>query len=241
MRVTIAQTAPKLNRSNLDEIVSIVKEYKKSSDLIVFAELALSGYMLQDKLYEDAWSLEELDVLAELSEDIDIVVGAALRDGKLFRNAALYFSQGKLLFKHIKVHLPNYGMFEEARYFEDGDSFEAFMAGEKRVSMLVCEDIWHESVHKELISLNPDIILVLAASPARGFSDDGLSIEKKWYKIIQEVAKECKAELVFVNRVGFEDGLGFWGGSCVVNKQGTISKTLNKFETAIETVEIEGK
>jgi len=241
MRVTIAQTAPKLNRSNLDAIVSTIKEHQKSSDLIVFAELALSGYMLQDKLYEDAWSLEELDVLAELSEDVDIAVGAALRDGKLFRNAALYFSQGKLLSKHIKVHLPNYGMFEEARYFEDGDSFEAFMAGEKKVSMLVCEDIWHESVHKELIALNPDIILVLAASPARGFADDGLAIEKKWYAIIQEVAKECRAELVFVNRVGFEDGLGFWGGSCVVDKQGTISKTLNKFETAIETVEIEGK
>jgi len=241
MRVTIAQTAPKLNRSNLDAIVSIIKEHKKSSDLIVFAELALSGYMLQDKLYEDAWSLEELDILAELSEDVDIAVGAALRDGKLFRNAALYFSQGKLLSKHIKVHLPNYGMFEEARYFEDGDSFEAFMAGDNKVSMLVCEDIWHESVHKELIALNPDTILVLAASPARGFTEDRLEIEQKWYAIIKQVAKECRAELIFVNRVGFEDGLGFWGGSCVVDKQGTISKTLNKFETAIETVEIEGK
>jgi len=241
MRVTIAQTAPKLNRSNLDEIVTIIKEYQKSSDLIVFAELALSGYMLQDKLHEDAWSLEELDVLAELSKNIDIAVGAALRDGKLFRNAALYFSQGKLLSQHIKVHLPNYGMFEEARYFEDGNTFEAFMAGDKKVSMLVCEDIWHESVHKELITLNPDTIIVLAASPARGFSDGGLAIEHKWYSIIKEVVKECNADLIFVNRVGFEDGLGFWGGSCVVDKQGTISKTLSKFETAIETVEIEGK
>jgi predicted amidohydrolase len=132
-------------------------------------------------------------------------------------------------------------MFEEARYFEDGDSFEAFMAGDNKVSMLVCEDIWHESVHKELIALNPDTILVLAASPARGFTEDRLEIEQKWYAIIKQVAKECRAELIFVNRVGFEDGLGFWGGSCVVDKQGTISKTLNKFETAIETVEIEGK
>jgi len=241
MRVTVAQTSPKLNRSNLEAVVAIIEEHKSNSDLIVFPELALSGYMLQDKLHEDAWSLEELNVLAELSEDVDIAVGAALRDGKLFRNAALYFSQGKLLSKHIKVHLPNYGMFEEARYFEDGDSFEAFMAGEKKVSMLVCEDIWHESVHRELTALDPDLILVLAASPARGFTEDGLEIEQKWYDIIKQVAKECRAELVFVNRVGFEDGLGFWGGSCVVDKQGTISKTLNKFETAIETVEIEGK
>jgi len=241
MRVTVAQISPKLNRSNLEDVATIIKEQSSCSDLIVFPELALSGYMLQDKLHEDAWKIEELEILADLSQDVDIAVGAALREEKLFRNAALYFSEGKLLSKHIKVHLPNYGMFEEARYFEDGEGFEVFMAGEKKISMLVCEDIWHESVHKELIALNPDIILVLAASPARGFSDDGLSIEKKWYKIIQEVAKECRAELVFVNRVGFEDGLGFWGGSCAVDKQGNIIKSLSKFETAIETVEIEGK
>ena len=238
MQVTLAQSAPKLNRSNLEDVITFVKEHKDRSDLIVFPELALSGYMLQDKLHEDAWSLEELDALATLSEDVDIAVGAALREGKLFRNAALYFSGGKLLSKHIKVHLPNYGMFEEARYFEDGDGFEAFESAYGRVSMLVCEDIWHESVHKELIALDPDIILVLAASPARGFSDDGLAIEKKWYGIIKEVAKECSAKLVFVNRVGFEDGLGFWGGSAVVNEFGEIVQKLAKFEKTVKSVEI---
>jgi predicted amidohydrolase len=129
-------------------------------------------------------------------------------------------------------------MFEEARYFEDGDGFEAFESRHGRVSMLVCEDIWHESVHKELIALDPDIILVLAASPARGFSDDGLAIEKKWYGIIKEVAKECSAKLVFVNRVGFEDGLGFWGGSAVVNESGEIVQKLAKFEKTVKSVEI---
>jgi predicted amidohydrolase len=238
MRVTIAQTAPKLNRSNLEEIVAIIKEHKVDSDLIVFPELALSGYMLQDKLHEDAWEISELESLSDLSNDVDIAVGAALREGKLFRNAALYFAQGKLLSKHIKVHLPNYGMFEEARYFEDGDSFESFMVKDKKISMLVCEDIWHESVHQELIALNPDMILVLAASPARGFSDNGLEIEKKWYTIIKQVAKECKAELIFVNRVGFEDGLGFWGGSCAVMPDGEITHQFEKFEPIVKTVEI---
>jgi predicted amidohydrolase len=238
MRVTVAQTAPKLNRSNLEEIVAIIKEHRVDSDLIVFPELALSGYMLQDKLHEDAWEISELEILANLSQDVDIAVGAALREGKLFRNAALYFSGGKLLSKHIKVHLPNYGMFEEARYFEDGDSFEAFMVDKKKISILVCEDIWHESVHKELIALNPDIILVLAASPARGFNESGLVIEKKWYTIIHQVAKECSAKLLFVNRVGFEDGLGFWGGSCVVMPDGEITNQFEKFETIVKTVEI---
>jgi predicted amidohydrolase len=169
---------------------------------------------------------------------VDIAVGVALREDRLFRNAALYFSDAKMHAKHIKVHLPNYGMFEEARYFEDGDSFEVFEAHNKKISMLVCEDIWHESVHEELIRLNPDIILVLAASPARGFSDDGLAIEKKWYAIIKQVAKECRAKLVFVNRVGFEDGLGFWGGSCVVDAEGNIQERLEKFERVVKTLNI---
>ena len=239
MRITLAQTSPKLNRSNLEDVVGIISKHASESDLIVFPELALSGYMLQDKLYEDAWSDEELEVLRVASEYVDIAVGAAMRDGNVFRNTALYFAKGKLLSKHIKVHLPNYGMFEEARYFEGGEGFEVFECEHKKISMLVCEDLWHESVHKELIALNPDLIVVLVASPARGFGEEALSIEETWYGIIAEVAKETSAYLVFVNRVGFEDGLGFWGGSCVMSPQGKIIKKLPKFDTNVETLIIE--
>lgn len=237
MKITLAQTSPKLNRTNLEDVVSIIKSVQETSDLIVFPELSLSGYMLQDKLYEDAWHEEELDVLKELSHDIDIAVGAAMNEDRLFRNCALYFSQGKLLSKHIKVHLPNYGMFEEARYFEGGDKFEAFEVNGKKISMLVCEDVWHTNVHKEIIALNPDIIITLVASPARGFNDDGLTIEDKWYAIIKELSKEAKAKLIFVNRVGFEDGLGFWGGSCIVDN-GNIVEKLPRFKINIETFEV---
>ena len=239
MRVTLSQTSPKLSRKNLGEIVEIIQNVKDSSDLIVFPELSLSGYLLQDKLYEDAWKIEELDALRELSKDIDIVVGVALRDGKLFRNAALYFSEGEFISQHNKVHLPNYGMFEEARYFEAGNIFESFLVSKKRVSMVVCEDLWHKDVHHDLIEQNPDLIIALVASPARGFNDDGLDIETKWYEIIKTVARECRAELLFVNRVGFEDGLGFWGGSCIVDVEGTIVEKLAKFKEEIVTLEIE--
>jgi len=239
MRVTLAQTSPKLNRSNLNDVVAIINAVKQSSDLIVFPELSLSGYLLQDKLFEDAYLLDELTVFEALSKDVDIVVGAALRDGNVFRNTALYYSGGKLLSKHIKVHLPNYGMFEEARYFEGGDTFESFFAGSQKVSMLVCEDLWHKSVHQELLILNPDLIIVLVASPARGFNDKSLDIQDKWYKIITDVAKECNAQLLFVNRVGFEDGLGFWGGSCIVQSDGVIVHQLPLFKKSIQIFTIE--
>jgi len=238
MRVTLAQIAPKLSRKNLDDIKELIIGVRDSSQLIVFPELSLSGYMLQDKLVEDAWNLEELNELKNLSMEIDIVVGAALKEGENFRNAALYFSHGKLVSIHNKVYLPNYGMFEEARYFKSGEIFESFLIGDNRISMVVCEDLWHQNVHNDLIKQNPDIILALVASPARGFMDEGLEIEDKWYDIIQTVAKECKANLIFVNRVGFEDGLGFWGGSCIVDKNGTIIHKLEKFNKDIKTFNI---
>ena len=238
MRITLAQTSPKLNRSNLGDIIDIIKAHKNESDLIVFPELSLNGYLLQDKLYEDAWKLSELSEIQELSKDIDIALGVALRDEDGFRNAGLYYSQGKLLNQHNKVHLPNYGMFEEARYFNAGDEFESFDVGATKVSMLVCEDLWHESVHHDIIQENPDLVVALVASPARGFNDDGLDIQKQWYEIIQTVAKEADTKVVFVNRVGFEDGLGFWGGSCILDENAEILYQLPNYETLVQTFEI---
>lgn len=238
MRVTLAQISPKLNRENLGDIIEIIDSVKHDSDLIVFPELSLSGYLLQDKLYEDAYTLEELDILGKLSQDIDIIVGVALREENIFRNAALCFSGGNFISQHNKVHLPNYGMFEEARYFEAGNIFESFLLKEKKISMVVCEDLWHKNVHHDLIEQNPELIVAIVASPARGFGCETLEIEDNWYEIIMSVAKECKAELIFVNRVGFEDGLGFWGGSCIVNADGNMTYKLQKFQKIIQTFNI---
>ena len=238
MKVTLAQISPKLNRSNLSTITEIVKDCMQESDLIVFPELALNGYLLQDKLYEDAWKLEELERLCELSHNIDIAVGGAIRDGDVFRNSALFFSEGKLINQHNKVHLPNYGMFEEARYFSAGESFECFYAKNTKIATLVCEDLWHASVHQQLFLENPEYILALVASPARGFDEDGLLIEDQWHALIKSAALHCDAKVIFVNRVGFEDGLGFWGGSCIVDKNAKIIHKLPHYDTIIQTFEI---
>ncbi len=239
MRITLAQIAPKLSRSNLRRIEEIVEQNADNSDLIVFPELALSGYLLQDKLYEDAWNTQELQTLAKLSQKSDIVVGAALREKKVFKNAALYFSGGALLSRHDKVHLPNYGMFEEARYFSAGSEFESFQVNDKRVSMLVCEDLWSAKMHARLFEEDPDLIVVIAASPARGFEEEGLLIQKQWYSLLNAAALNSKSKVVFLNRVGFEDGLGFWGGSCVVDEQTRILAQLPKYEETIQTFQID--
>ncbi len=238
MRITLAQIAPKLNRTNLQEVMDIVRVHKQKSDLIVFPELALNGYLLQDKLQEDAWRTEELQELASLSHDVDIVVGAAVREKKVFKNSALYFSKGALLSKHDKVHLPNYGMFEEARYFSAGEEFESFEAGSRRISMLVCEDLWNADMIHELVKEDPDMVIVIAASPARGFGEEGLEIQQQWMSLLRSAALHVKGTIVFVNRVGFEDGLGFWGGSCIIDQKARLVHALPKYETTIETFRI---
>jgi len=237
LKITLSQIAPKLNRSNLEKIISIVKE-NLDSDLIVFPELALNGYLLQDKLYEDAWDIKELQELIDLSKDVDIVVGAALRDKKVFRNSSLYLKNGEVFSKHYKLHLPNYGMFEEARYFSAGSEFESFEVDGKKISMLVCEDLWNANMHSEIYKQDPDLIIVIAASPARGFEDDGLLIEKQWYSLLNAAALNSKSKVIFVNRVGFEDGLGFWGGSCIIDEDTKVLAKLPKYDEVIKTIEV---
>ena len=234
--LTLVQNAPSLNRKNLDTALEQIEVASEHSDVIVFAELALNGYMLQDKLHEDAWSLEELEALKVASKKIDIVIGVALKEESGFYNGALYFSEGTLLHVHHKVHLPNYGMFEEARYFKPGNQIKSFKTSYGRAAMLVCEDLWEVNLLEDLEDEHPEIIYILAASPARGFSDEGLEIEATWQKLLEKAARDMRAEIVFVNRVGFEDGLGFWGGSRHLNVQGEITKVLPKFENVIENI-----
>ncbi|WP_345974653.1 nitrilase-related carbon-nitrogen hydrolase [Sulfurimonas sp. HSL3-7] len=236
--MTIVQNAPRLNRSNLKEALLLIEDAAERSDIIVFPELSLNGYMLQDKLHEDAWQLDELDALREASLAIDIVIGAAIREENGFYNAALYFSQGSLNHIHHKVHLPNYGMFEEARYFRPGSRIGSFKTRFGRAAMLVCEDLWEVNLLEDLEDEHPEIIYILAASPARGFSDGGLAIEATWQKLLEKAAVDMQAEVVFVNRVGFEDGLGFWGGSRVITPEGETAYLADKFANSTETVKL---
>jgi omega-amidase len=237
--LTLVQNAPRLNRSNLATALSLIASASGTSDVIVFPELSLNGYMLQDKLHEDAWQLDELESLKEASLKIDIVIGAAIKEANGFYNAALYFSRGEMVHIHHKVHLPNYGMFEEARYFRPGNKIVSFESDFGRAAMLVCEDLWAANLLEDLEDEHPEIIYVLAASPARGFSDEGLEIEATWQKLLEKAAVEMEADVVFVNRVGFEDGLGFWGGSRLLDSRGQIKHICPKFESVIEVIEKE--
>ena len=236
MTVTLVQNAPRLNPSNLHDCETIVAEHAAGSDVVVFPELALNGYLLQDKVYEDAWRIEALAPLAKASRTCDIVVGAAIKEDGRTYNAALYFSGGELLHLHRKLHLPNYGMFEEARYFFRGDAVGAFATAHGRSVMLVCEDLWRAQTFSDVAALKPEFVYVIANSPARGFEEEGLAIEGQWDALLKSLAQLANAYVVFVNRVGFEDGMGFWGGSRVITPRGSVERKLPLFEEAVVTV-----
>lgn len=229
MKVALIQSSPKLNRSNLGDVLRLV-EANAQADVIIFPELSLSGYLLQDKLYEDAWKIEELSPLAEASIACDIAIGAALWDEGRVYNSALYFSQGKLLHIHHKNHLPTYGMFEEGRYFAAGNTIESFKTPYGNAVMVICEDLWRAETIAAIAASDAEMVYVLSASPARGFEEDSLEIESQWDVLLKATALLSHNYVVFVNRVGFEDGLGFWGGSRVITPMGTIEYRLSLFE-----------
>lgn len=243
MTITLVQNAPKLSRKNLSYVVNEVLAPKghsaSKSDLIIFSELSLNGYLLQDKLAEDAFRLEELQELCDASKERDIVIGGAINIENEYFNCALYFSRGELLSMHKKVHLPNYGMFEEARYFDSGEKFETFNTSYGKVAMLVCEDVWHPQAVAELYAQKPRIVYVLAASPARGFEDDSLLIQEQWMALLKSLALHCDTKVVFANRVGFEDGLGFWGGSCFIQNNAKVLHQLPLFDEINKTIEVD--
>jgi len=239
MKITLSQISPKLSQKEYNISLHERVIRKSDADVVVFPELSLSGYLLMDRVYDDAYSLEELEVFKSLSHEKDIVLGCPLKDEHRVFNSSVYFSKGDIKHIHYKNNLPNYGMFEEARFFFKGSELKSFETKFGKACMVVCEDLWNSQNIDTVCQMKPDIVYVIANSPARGFTDSGLEIEKKWKSILKTTALLSGANVVFVNRVGFEDGLGFWGGSMVVGADGLLKESLEFFDEKIKTIMIE--
>ncbi len=237
MNLTLVQNIPKLKKMSF---VKFEEELSKiDSDLVIFPELALNGYMLKDAVFEDAYDMDEIEKFATLSTKKDIVFGCVLKIGHKIYNSAVYCSTGKVLHVHHKNILPNYGLFQEARFFFEGDQIESFKTNLGEVMMVICEEMFSAKVIEKIASTKPQLLIVLANSPARGFEDDKLLIEYQWNSLLSSSAILSGANVVFVNRVGFEDGLGFWGGSCHINPKGEVVEKAELFEKEFLHVDID--
>jgi NAD+ synthase (glutamine-hydrolysing) len=219
MKVRAIQFSPTLGNieENLEfHVVKINQAIRDGCELIVFPELSLSGYHLKDiacdiALKKDGPAWRELE---KLSKKIDIIVGAPLEEEPgIIYNTALYFSRGKWRHTHRKVQLPNYGMFEERMIFKPGDEFRKFKIGTMTAGILICREILFPMLAYLYFIQKTDLLIGISNSPQRGIGMDGISSFQLWETMGYVFSQFYHQNYLFVNRVGFEDGIGFGGGS----------------------------
>jgi predicted amidohydrolase len=238
-RLALAQMDPVLGnlRANLDTHVRMARQAAAAgAQLVVFPELSLTGYGVKDLNWDLALNpvndRAKLSPLLEVSTSIAVIAGG-VEEGSRFGlyNAAWLFSGGEVRPVHRKVYPPTYGMFEELRYFSRGTSVRAFDTPVGRLGVLICEDLWHPSLPYLLALDGASVIIALVASPTRvGGKEAQLPIATVNSENHRAYARLLSVYLAFCNRVGFEDGVNFWGGSEVVAPDGTIAGTSPLFK-----------
>ena len=230
LNLALVQMAPAMGLAleNLDKHLEFLASPEaKGADIVVFPELSLTGYLLQDLVAEVAVPSSDLTIIKPLidaSRERDIVVGLVLQSREfLFYNAALYLSKGEVQHIHRKVYLPTYGMFDEGRYFAAGKLFETFETPFGRMGILICEDAWHLSAPYLLALQGAHTLLVMSGSPGRGWTGGGpVASVQTWERVGQALSQFLTVNWVYVNRVGYEDGLAFAGGSYVSDPFGNL-------------------
>ena len=229
-RIAIAQIAPALGR--LEENIALHLRQarlarRQGAGLVVFPELSLTGYRLQDMVSEVAVRLDPkgpLRPLYAMSRRIALAFGVVEEsEGHRYYNSAVFLEGGRLRHVHRKVYLPTYGMFEEGRYFAAGDTLRAFRSGLGRIGMLVCEDLWHPATALVLAQDGADYLIVLSNGPTQATGGvNGAENQDTWRDLVKVTAQMQTSYVVLANRVGCEDGVQFGGGSAVVDPLGRI-------------------
>lgn len=247
LKVALVQMAPSLGlpKKNMDAHLRwLGTPEAREADLVVFPELSLTGYLLQDLVAEVGVPLREDGFLAPLvkaSRERDILVGLVEESSQfLFYNAAVYLSQGRIHHVHRKVYLPTYGMFDEGRYFAAGQRFRAFDTRFGKVGVLICEDAWHLSSSYLLVLQGAHTLLAMAGSPGRGLATESVEATsvQTWERVGQTLSQFLTVHWVYVNRVGYEDGLAFAGGSYVADPFGELLLDGEENKEAIYRVDL---
>ncbi|MBT1070277.1 nitrilase-related carbon-nitrogen hydrolase [Pelotalea chapellei] len=222
----LAQIKPKLGcvADNLALIEERIQQaIIQKAELVIFPELALTGYFLKDLVPEVALRLDSPEILrlTELSSQISIAFGfVEVTDDYRFFNSALYLEDGNIKHLHRKVYLPTYGLFDEQRYLARGERFRAFDTKFGRMGMLICEDMWHLSSSYILAMDGAATLLCLSSSPSRGIEGESLGSATAWQKLTTTTAMFLNCRVFYCNRVGYEDGINFWGGSEYISPAG---------------------
>lgn len=231
VRVGIAQLAPRLGdvAANVESHLEVIESARlQKTDLLVFPELSTTGYQLKDLVPDVALTGASPAFRALVGASRGMALGFGFVEESAdhrFYNSYAYCDDGKLVHVHRKVYLPTYGLFEEGRLYAAGEQVRAFDTRLGRAGILVCEDVWHPSTAYILSQDGAEILIAAAASPLRGAdgSERGASNVGVWHTALEMYSQLFGCWVVLANRVGFEDGLAFWGGSRVIAPGGRVA------------------
>jgi predicted amidohydrolase len=231
LRVALAQVAPRLGalEENLDRHHELIGQARREqADLVVFPELGLTGYLLQDLNAEVAMHRDDprLAALARAAAGMAAIVSFVEEsdDHRLFIAAALLEGES-VRHIHRKVFLPTYGLFDERRFFAPGTTLRA-VASERlglSIGISVCEDFWHLATPQLLALDGAQMLVNVSSSPGRdvaAVNEAGLGTAGSWRTLNRTYAQLTTSYVIFVNRVGVDESITFWGGSEVVAPSG---------------------
>ncbi|WP_067721156.1 nitrilase-related carbon-nitrogen hydrolase [Nocardia yamanashiensis] len=204
---------------SFDAVRNFVDEAAElGAELTIFPELSLHGYAREGHPLAAADSR-----LTGLTRDgMDVLVGFREDGGIRQFNAAGYYTGGLVHHVHRKLYLPNYLVWEERKRASPGQSMQAFDTRFGRMAVLICNDAWQQ-VLPWLAAQDGAEVMVIPANSAAGFGPETLDVIDYWDQLLTFIARMHQSWVVFVNRVGDEDGTRFWGGSRVIDPSGQVT------------------
>ena len=223
---------------NSEKIIKKISEAKsKECDIICFPELSVTGYPPEDLVLSDKFienNKKAVNQIINHTKNITAIVGFIDKDKFGTYNAAAIISRKKLLAIYRKNKLPNYGVFDEKRYFTRGKELVVLNNKDIKIGISICEDIWDDfEICKLQSKLNCNLLLNINGSP--------YDLNKKELRKthLSKVAKECNSHLIYINSVGGQDELIFDGSSMVINNKGKIISYLPSFQEKDEIIDLE--
>ena len=240
MRVAIAQVDCVLAdvTANLEVArARVLEAAAQGADLVVFPELSLHGYAQGAAPADTSLAADDPRVLELATHGPDVLVGLYERDGRARHNSAAYLSQGQLLHLHRKLYLPHYRDWTERDHFSPGDRLAAFDSAHARTATLVCNDAWQPALPWLAAHDGAGLLLVPANSAA--VNDGELDNTAYWHDLVRHIARMQQCWVVFVNRVGTENGVDFWGGSQILAPGGAVVAQAPVGEAALVVADVD--
>ena len=223
--------------ANQSKIISYIEKARQDkSDVIVFPELTVTGYPPEDLLHKPYFvdqNMTSAQKIAEATQDICAVYGFVESQNGLYNSAAIAHN-GKLISTYQKQLLPNYGVFDEKRYFTHGENTKIYRLSGVNIGINICEDVWsHSGPIKEQSDSGAELILNINASPYH--------VNKQFERtaMLSRRAKDNNVHIVYVNMVGGQDELVFDGGSVVLDPEGATLHGGHLFMEMLETYDLD--